>query len=242
MTDLIPFNYEGVSVRTITVDGESEFVAADVCRVLDHSNPSVAVAGLDDDERGLRNVETPSGEQQMVTVTEAGLYSLIIRSRKAEAKAFRRWITHTVLPQIRRTGVYSPATQHEINASIFQARAQMELCQAAKGLIHPDHLEAKARVVLARGLGEHAELDTQRRPLYTQDYLKGKGISTSKLKSIGGVFGKRVKAAYVELHGVEPEMYPLTLTNGQTRMVRGYTEADRPLLDQVWAEKFGGAA
>jgi anti-repressor protein len=105
--DLMPFTYEGAPVRTIVVDGDVEFVAADVCRILGHTNPSAAVAGLDDDERGLRIVDTPSGAQQMVTVTEPGLYTLIIRSRKSEAKSFRRWVTHEVLPAIRKTGSYS---------------------------------------------------------------------------------------------------------------------------------------
>lgn len=109
MTDLIPFSYDGREVRTVLVDGEPEFVAVDVCRILDHSNSRAAVAGLDDDEKGVRNVYTLGGDQQMVTVTEPGLYSLIIRSRRPEAKKFRRWITHEVLPQLRRTGKYAAA-------------------------------------------------------------------------------------------------------------------------------------
>lgn len=116
-TDLMPFHYGDTIVRTVVIDGDVEFVAADVCRVLEHSNPSVAVSGLDDDERGLRIVETPSGAQQMVTVTEAGLYTLIIRSRKAEAKKFRRWVTHEVLPTIRKTGgaYIAPGSQAELD-------------------------------------------------------------------------------------------------------------------------------
>ncbi|MGC5027056.1 phage antirepressor N-terminal domain-containing protein [Tsukamurella sp. DT100] len=131
------------------------------------------------------------------------------------------------------------ATEHQLNAAIFQARAQMELCQSAKGLIHPDHLEARARVVLARGLGEHAELDAKRRPLYTQDFLRGKNLTRAKMKSVAGVFGKRVKAAYIELHGREPEMYPLDMQNGQVREVRAYTEEDRPLMERVWLDHYG---
>lgn len=126
------------------------------------------------------------------------------------------------------------AREHETNASIFAARAQIELCQAAKGLIHPDHLEARARVILARGLGEYAELDSGRKPLYSQDYLREKNLSRSKMKSIAGTFGKRVKAAYTAQHGQPPGMYPLDLPNGQTREVAGYTEADRKLMDAVW--------
>lgn len=138
-------------------------------------------------------------------------------------------------------GAINPrASEHQLNALMFQARAQMELCQAAQGLIHPDHLEAKARVVLARGLGEHAELDPASRPLYTQDYLKERGIKGKKLASTAGMFGKRVKRAYVEKYGVEPEKYPLNVKNGQTRNVLAYTERDRHLMDEVWSVYYSG--
>lgn len=134
-------------------------------------------------------------------------------------------------------GAINPrATEHQLNALIFQSRAQIELCQAAKGLIHPDHLEAKARVILARGLGEHAELDPMRKPLYTHDFLESKNLSAKRLKSVAGVFGKRVKKAYIDTRGIEPQKYPLDLSNGQTKDVLAYTEADRPLMDGVWAE------
>lgn len=139
-------------------------------------------------------------------------------------------------------GAINPrATEHQINALIFQARAQMELCQAAKGLIHPDHLEARARVVLARGLGEKPELDAGKKPLYTQDFLREKNLSTSRMKSVAGVFGKRVKAAYVLRHGCDPDRYPLNLPNGQVREVNAYTEEDRDLLEQVWTDHYAGA-
>lgn len=131
--------------------------------------------------------------------------------------------------------------EHRLNAIILQARSQMELCQAAKGLIHPDHLEAKARIVLARGLGEKPEIDQSRRPLYAADYLKEKNLSSSRLRSVSGVFGKRVKAAYIEKMGREPMKYDLTVANGQVRQVFAYTEADRWLLDEVWGTYYGAS-
>lgn len=126
------------------------------------------------------------------------------------------------------------AAEHRTNASIFQSRARIELLQAARGLIHPDHLEAHARCVLAIGLGEHAELPADTRPLYTQDYLREKGLTGSRIRSVAGMFGKRVKAAYTEEHGAPPAKYPLQLGNGQVRDVLAYTEQDRPLLDAVY--------
>jgi prophage antirepressor-like protein len=105
VTAPIPFDYQGKAIRTITKDGEICFVVADVCFVLEHTDPSKAVARLDDDEKGATTVRTLGGDQTMNVVTESGLYSLIFTSRKPEAKAFRRW-TGVVLPTLRRTGQF----------------------------------------------------------------------------------------------------------------------------------------
>ena len=95
------------SVRALTIDSAPWFVAKDVCDALGLSNHRSSIALLDDDERGVHTVDTPSGEQDMSIITEAGLYSLILRSRKPEAKRFKRWVTHEVLPSIRNHGVYA---------------------------------------------------------------------------------------------------------------------------------------
>ncbi len=76
------------------------------CECLDIGNSRDAVAALDEDEKGVDSIDTPGGAQEMSIISEAGLYSLILRSRKPEAKAFKRWITHEVLPAIRKTGGY----------------------------------------------------------------------------------------------------------------------------------------
>lgn len=91
-------------VRTVLIDGEAWFVAKDVCEVLGIGNTSQALSYLEDDERGVTTNDTPGGNQQVSIVNESGLYSLILRSRKPEAKLFKRWITHEVLPTIRKTG------------------------------------------------------------------------------------------------------------------------------------------
>lgn len=97
----------GQAVRTLDIDGQPWFVAADVCAILGITQPHRALAGLDTDEKGRHSMTTPGGEQVMSTVSESGLYSLILRSRKPEAKRFRKWVTAEVLPQIHRTGAYS---------------------------------------------------------------------------------------------------------------------------------------
>lgn len=136
-------------------------------------------------------------------------------------------------------GAINPrAEEHQLNALMRQSQMQMELCQAAKGLIHPDHLEAKARIVLARGLGEVPELNPETRPLYTADFLKSKNLSNKKMKSVAPMFGKRMKALYTLEKGREPEKYDLTLSNGQVRQVNGYTEADREMMQRVWDQYY----
>lgn len=95
-----------LGMRSITLDGEPWFVAADVCRALGLNNTAMALERLDEDEKGVSSIHTLGGEQQMTIVSESGLYSLILGSRKPEAKRFKRWVTGEVLPSIRKTGAY----------------------------------------------------------------------------------------------------------------------------------------
>ena len=106
--------YKNSPVRIVEKGGEPWFVARDVCKVLEITKVDSAIRNLDADEKGAHTVSTPGGNQEMTIVSEAGLYSLILRSRKPEAKAFKRWVTHEVLPSIRKTGAYlSPGMSNE---------------------------------------------------------------------------------------------------------------------------------
>lgn len=104
MTDLTIFNFQSQQVRTAVIEGEPWFVASDVLNLLDLNRSSVSL--LDDDEKGVHSMDTLGGEQKHSFVTEAGLWSLVLRSRKPQAKEIKRWLTHEVLPSIRKTGSY----------------------------------------------------------------------------------------------------------------------------------------
>lgn len=110
MNELTVFNNEEFGeIRTITIDGEPWFVAADVCRALEIGNPTDATHRLDADEKMITLVSIEGnrrGNPNMTVVNEPGLYTLILSSRKPEAKAFKRWITHDIIPTIRKTGGY----------------------------------------------------------------------------------------------------------------------------------------
>lgn len=109
MNDVVPFSFDGAAVRVLTLDGEPWWVATDVTRVLGYRLASDAVRWLDDDEKGTHPVRTPGGVQNALVINEPGLYSLILRSKIEDAKRFKRWVTHEVLPQIRQTGRYETA-------------------------------------------------------------------------------------------------------------------------------------
>lgn len=112
MNDLKIFqNQDFGEVRVVTKEGQPWFVAADVCRALEIADTWNAVNRLDDDEKGTCPISTLGGKQDMSIVSEPGLYALIMTSRKPEARAFKRWVTHDILPSIRKTGAYSEPRQ-----------------------------------------------------------------------------------------------------------------------------------
>lgn len=94
-------------VRVVIRNGNPWFVAKDVCDILEMGNPRSSLALLDEDEKDVHSMDTPGGKQEMTIISEPGLYSLILRSRKPEAKAFKRWVTHEVIPSIRKHGLYA---------------------------------------------------------------------------------------------------------------------------------------
>lgn len=115
-------------IRTVQQGEDILFVAADVCRALEIKNARDAINRLDDDEKGVVLTDTLGGKQKVNAVNEYGLYNLVLSSRKPEAKAFKRWITHEVLPSIRKTGSYSKPTKQP--TAIQQQRAEAMLLNA----------------------------------------------------------------------------------------------------------------
>lgn len=127
------FPTTGQAVRSVLDESAQPwFVAADVLALLDLHRSSLAA--LDEDEKGVHSLDTPGGQQRFTLISEAGLYSLILRSRKPEAKAFRRWVTHDVLPAIRRTGNYTaPAPAVELD-ELEVARRYVQALEAKKAI------------------------------------------------------------------------------------------------------------
>lgn len=127
MNDLQIFIYGGEQLRTIQQPDGLWWVLRDVCQVLGLTTPARVAERLDEDEKGVSLIHTPGGDQKTTIINEPGLYAVILRSDKPEAKAFKRWVTHEVLPSIRRTGAYGVPPErlahlHELQAKLEEWR------------------------------------------------------------------------------------------------------------------------
>ncbi|MDD0928020.1 Bro-N domain-containing protein [Xylella fastidiosa subsp. multiplex] len=118
---IIPFDFHSHAVRVVMRDGNPWFVATDVCTALGYRNPSKAIADhLDDDERSNEQLDRSRMGSKAVIISESGLYALILRSRKPEARKFAKWVTSEVMPSIRKTGSYS-TTGTMVNDDVLYA-------------------------------------------------------------------------------------------------------------------------
>ncbi len=130
MNGLQIFTYNGNEVRTVQKDGEPWWVLKDVCEILGLGSPHKVFERLDEDEKGRNLIPTLGGGQEMTVINESGLYNVILRSDKPEAKPFRRWVTSEVLPSIRRHGAYM--TPETLEAAILNPDLLIRLCTALK--------------------------------------------------------------------------------------------------------------
>ena len=136
MNDLQIFNNDRFGqVRIIPVDGELMFVAKDVCDCLEITKHRDAISRLDSDERGAVKLDTPGGKQDIAAINEYGLYSLVLSSRKPEAKDFKRWITHDVIPAIRKTGSYSMVIPQTLPEALRAYADEVESHNATKAIV-----------------------------------------------------------------------------------------------------------
>lgn len=124
MNELQSFTYQTNEVRTVQRNGEPWFVLRDVCEVLCIGSPHKVYERLDEDEKGRSQIPTPGGLQEMSVINESGLYAVILRSDKPEAKPFRKWVTTEVLPSIRKNGGYI-AQQETLSPEELMAKALM---------------------------------------------------------------------------------------------------------------------
>ena len=130
MDNLQTWNYGSSEIRTVEKDGEPWWVLADVCKVLEISNSRNVSSRLETDEKGVTLVDTLGGTQQMTIINESGLYAVILRSDKPQAKPFRKWVTNEVLPSIRKHGAYM--TDHTLEQALTSPDFLIQLATQLK--------------------------------------------------------------------------------------------------------------
>ena len=134
------FSFESKSIRTLAINNEPWFVAKDVCDAIGLTNSRMSLIALDEDEKGVSLIYTPSGQQEMNIISESGMYTLILRCRDAVKKGsvphrFRKWVTAEVLPAIRKTGKYESKTTVDDRTGLRNA---VNMLVSKKGLIYSD--------------------------------------------------------------------------------------------------------
>ena len=238
MNELQIFTHEQFGqIRTVMKDSEPWFVAADVCRALEISNPSMALDRLDPDEKmTLSSTDSHSGQrggaQMMNIVNEPGLYTLVLGSRKKEAKAFKKWITHDVVPSIRKHGLYA------VDEVLADPDILINALQALK-----KEREEKAALRQTVAIQSQQIMEMQPKASYYDLILQNK--STMPISQIAKDYGMSAKQMNKLLHeyGVQYKQGDIWLLY-QKYAVQGYTQsrtyavdADVSKLHTYWTQK-----
>lgn len=207
-------------VRSMLIDGEPWFVGKDACDVVGISKYRDALAQLDDDERVSAVVDTPGGAQRMALVSEPGVYALMLISRSPRVKPFRRWVTHEVIPQIRKTGRYETAPVPRREPSKLElARdlvSALEAQEAAEARVKELEAPAAAWNVLADASGDYSLRDAAHILNRDPNIATGQHRLMKFIRDLGMVDRKGVPYAKHSAHLVER---PQTYLHPQTREV-----------------------
>jgi prophage antirepressor-like protein len=242
-SNLEVFSFEEQDVRFVGTPDAPEWIAVDVCNVLTIANYRDALSDFDDDQKGVVTIDTPGGKQQLLTVTEPGLYRLIFKSRKPIAKRFQRWVFQEVLPSIRSTGSYSIKKQSEAPAlpSLRERRERLEIIQLGidiisqlGGIDERTQLAFKdltKNIVLEDQLKKPALPSSGRFEWPVSDramYLGYGSLTKAQLQRIGRAAARLYRARYNQ----DPPKRE-QFVDGATRLVNCYEEKDLEILDSA---------
>lgn len=226
------WNYESSEIRTVQVNGEPWFVLSDVCKVLEISNSRNISSRLEPDEKGVTLVDTLGGAQQMTIINESGLYAVILRSDKPQAKPFRKWVTSEVLPSIRKHGSYSVQSQFADLSPQLQVLIQMETRQK--------QIEARQveQATALAGLEQKLQNTCEVIALYKTAWRKGSEHLINKIARATGEGYGGIRLLYEEIYrSIESRAgvsLNTRLTNKRNRMAgEGVCKSKRDKLTRI---------
>ncbi|MFB7736253.1 phage antirepressor N-terminal domain-containing protein [Streptomyces sp. NPDC056112] len=234
------------SIDTVMVDGEPHVVF----------RPAVEAIGLDYSTQ-LRKLRDRSwaNRRDIPTVAEDGKTRQMVA---VDVRTFLMWLATVnetkVADEVRETliayqqetttavnaywtegGVINPrATEDQLDSLISRAKQQAEVLSILSGIVSPEWLETKGRLVAARALGEEPEVDPLDIPLYVPDFLKDKGLKRRDIESVQSWFGRRAAAIYKARTGEDIGTRQADLPNGSVRETKAWTERHRPVFEETW--------
>ncbi|MEU9470459.1 BRO family protein [Streptomyces avermitilis] len=233
-------------------DGDSfKVVASGVAQALGFHAAKDMLRTVPDEEKGWETAPTPGGEQRVHVLLEPGFYRVIGQRQatrikdqvvREQVERFQSWVYGDVLPSLRKHGRYetAPTPQpREITAAAgplpYKEQAEVVVIFAKAGVLPEAYATATAKVIVARAMGERPELEPSETPLYAATFLAEKGHKPKTVAKFQSGFGSRVSNRYFKVHGRRPEKIPGP-AGSRIDKVAVYTEDDRPVLEQVYAE------
>lgn len=244
MNDIVRIPFHDGEILAIEINGKPQIIL----------KPAFESIGLDADQQirklqrqpwagtGVTTVPTTGGLQRAVTADVRTFLMALATipatrvSEEARPKliAYQSEVADAIEAYWTKGGaINSRATEDQLDALLRHTKAQMDVLAAGRGILDAAWLEAKARHVAARALGEEPEVDPATRPLTVGEFLDDKGLTATAQRSLAPNLGRRIKGLYVGERGVEPGKAD-RFVDGALRSVFAYTEADRPLFERAW--------
>lgn len=212
------WDYCGCKIRTLEKDGEPWWALSDVCKVLEISNSRNVSARLEEDEKGVHLVDTPGGMQKVTIISESGLYAVILRSDKPQAKPFRKWVTSEVLPSIRKHGAYM--TEQTLERAVSDPDFLIQIANQIK------EEQAKNKVLTTRVLQQDQQIkELKPKADYTDSILKSKSLVTiTQIAKDYGMSGNRMNDILHDL-GIQYKLARQWLLYAKYQS-KGYTHSE----------------
>lgn len=212
------WDYCGCKIRTLEKDGEPWWVLSDVCKVLELSSPHKVADRLEADEKGRNLIPTPGGMQEMTTINESGLYAVILRSDKPQAKPFRKWVTSEVLPSIRKHGAYM--TEQTLERAVSDPDFLIQIANQIK------EEQAKNKALTTRVLQQDQQIkELKPKADYTDSILKSKSLVTiTQIAKDYGMSGNRMNDILHDL-GIQYKLARQWLLYAKYQS-KGYTHSE----------------
>lgn len=250
-TDVVRVPFHGDDILCIDEDGQPALILKSALETIgvDYWTQVEKLRGRSWARTGQRLVRQSDGRAREVITCDVRTFLMLLatiderrvgKDVKPKLIAYQAEVADAIEAYWTQGGAINPrATREQLDAIAETAQRQMGVLRLMDGIVDARWLEAKAREVAARALGEAPEQDPNTRFLTVSDYLEEQDVADAAVRKLRGNFGKRLKAAFIRRHGETPGTAP-RIVDGATRDVAVYTEADRDLFEQVWAE-IGGA-